>query len=473
MSMNFNRDPQAGSDALLDLNVLLARRGASNDGSEDTPVTTTLRAALTLIKAAMLAAGATQHYVATVAAGDVEIEWDLLNLDNLSPALRQRIAPAPTDGSPGDIVTVAGGGTSFTLTAAPTPPNVTTTVNGLMLAADKVKLNALDTVRQVARGGSARQVYTKQGPNDGDAAWETPVAGGGSTTLSGTIVSAVDDATAAEVILPEPSAAATWGAWTVLSTYTASAAGRHLVTAQAHGMAEKTADGTTWVDMVALGGGDRISAELRLLHQGTTDLGEVFNYVRNLPTNNLADTHEVFDLIATQYTLASGDTLTLQARYQQQLVGAQGDVGDANRRTAGRLRFPAGDVIMRVTNFGEIASANTPPPAHQVYILVRDTPAVPTIAEFKAGISSTSGSAVITGNYANTKDLRYINMWSEDQIGYISLSNVGLNPGENQLADFTEGRLLDGATNGYTYTNYDLYERALRTNPTISWRAQA
>lgn len=369
-------------------------------------------------------------------------------------------------GNTGVIFTYDDAGGTLTLAI----PEATTTAAGLLSNANLIKLNSLAANRQLPAGGTARQVLTKQDSVDYNAAWETLPQSGGSTTLSGTIASAVDNPTSADAIIAEPSAAATWSDWTDVATYTASAAGRHFVTAQVAGKAEKTTDNVAWADMIAANNGDRFFAGVRLLHQTADDIGGEYAYLRNMPPALMLDSGELLAMLTTQITLESGDTVKIQARYQQQLIGTQGNVGDPGYRTAARLRFIAGEVILHVTNFGEIHPSNTPPPAHQVYILVRDTAAVPTIAEFKAGISSTAGSARITGTYANTQDNRYINIWSEDELAYISLSNVGLTPGENQFDDYTEGRLLDGATNGYTYTGYDIYERALRNNPTLSWR---
>ena len=443
-----------------------------------------IEAILELVKALDIASAPSANH--SLIYDGSSLTWALVNVANLHATVVARLVRS--GGSAGDVYGIAadgttrewrpesGGATNLSVGARTattliiasdtgnnaTLPSASATEAGLQAAADKAKVDGLDTARQMPPGGTTGQALFKRSGNDFETEWR-PVSAGTTQTLSGAILSAVDDATTADVIIAEPSAAATWSDWVDLRVYTATAAGRHFVSGQLHGMLEKTEDGSTWVEFVPTGGGDRAGAELRLLYQTAGNLGEVFNYVRNVPSTQLTDVDEVFDLMTSQVTAASGATIKLQARYQQQLVGTQGNVGDAHRRTAGRLRFPSGDVVLRITNFGEVTATA---PTHQVYMVFGTTSAIPTPTEFQAGISSTTGSTVVTGQ-PQTTDLRYVNIWSAEQLQSLTFANNAPDPNEDQLPQLTAGRLVINGVNGYTYTGWAVYAETLNT--TIAW----
>ena len=473
--MNFPRDAVAGAPEHRDHLVQLVDKGA--DVNADTPVTITLEDFLGLLQAGDLASGATQHYVLGVGSGGA-IEWIEITQSSLVESLRNRIPPDPSGGSPGDSVRIDGAGNAYENYTPPALSNATPTRVGATGAAGSGNTAARGNHRHggvvgigdlsdvPALSGNAGRILEVNPTADAIVYAAKTTAPVTPRTLSGTLVSATDNPTTVDVILSEPSSAATFGDWTDLTTYITTAAGRHLVTGQLHGMLERTQDGTTWDAFVPVGGGDRAGAEIRLLYQTADDLGEVFNYIRNVPSSQLTDVDEAFDLLTSQVTAISGATIKIQARYQQQLVGTQGNVGDAHRRTAGRLRFPAGDITIRITNMGEVAT--TAPPTHQVYILYSDSATAPTAAEYQASSYSSTAGSLAVSDRPNTQAIQYMNIWSAEPIGHLTADNSVPDPNENLIGNFTAGRLVVNGVNGYAYTGWQIYAR--RGNGTWAWR---
>ena len=465
MTMNWGRTAEVATDDWLEWLVQLTERGAGADGSDDTPHTTTLRLALGRIKAAILASGATAHYSLIVSANGVDTEWDLLNFDNLAPALRNRINPE--SGTEGEFVRVAAGGRTYEISAI---PDATRTASGLMTASDKIKIDGVNLSRQMPQGGSSGQALTKIDATDYNAHWTTITQGGGTTNITGAFVSEADQDSAADVIIPEPSAAATWSDWVDLITYTTTAAGRHLVTGQVGGVVESQQGSSAWADIVAVGGGDRINAELRLLYQSADGLGEQSAYIRNLPASNLADTNKVMGLLASQITAVNAATIKIQARWQMQLTGSQGASTNVppNDRTAARLRFPTADVTIRVTNLGEVAHHNTPPPDHQTYLVFEDTPTGrPTDSELTGSQYKTTNGSLVVSDRPDTTTTTYPILWSEEQLTYVALSNTAPRSDENLLDEWVESRRTLDGDNGYYYTGNDGYERGWNATWTL------
>ena len=418
-----------------------------------------------------LSASAVQHIVGQMVAGNTEsgidVRYDAQNQKLNFTVSTQRSLEALQDiiaemftGNP--TLTYNDGAGTMTLSI----PDVTRTASGLMLAADKVKVDSLDPDLQVARGGTARQIYTKIDTTDGNAEWATMAAGGSAPThLTGTIVSFTKQTNPAPVIIGEPGTASTWTNWTTILTYTAAAAGVHQIQVTLDALLEGQASaGANWDTIVPVGGADRAWLHVEVVN-AATGLGASIIYERN--GGYRADDNNILATIMVQDELAANDVITFRARLSMQQVGAQGSGGTA--RVAARVNMMANHQHMRVLNQGEVAAHNTPPPTHQVYIVFNSAAnTVPTDTQLQGTTyKSTTGSVAVTDRPA-TQDTVYPYIWSAEQLTSLTLDNVGLVTPTNQLPDYTESRRTVDGVNGWVYSGDSLFSEVC--NDTWRWR---
>ena len=164
-----------------------------------------------------------------------------------------------------------------------TIPEATTSAAGLMPSADKTKLNSLDPDRQIARGGTAGQVYTKIDGDDYNAHWADAAAGGSSTPshLTGTIASHSERVDNAEVNIAEPTGIRTWTDWGDIYSYTipAGGAGVYLINSQINAKMQSQLGAAAWTDYESSGGGDRQIAETEIVATRGVDETVIANNV--------------------------------------------------------------------------------------------------------------------------------------------------------------------------------------------------
>lgn len=473
MTLNFNRNAEAGADAALDWLVQLVERGAANDGSDDVAHTYTLRTALARIVAASLASGATQHYVATVAAGDITIEWDLLNLDNLAPALRARILPELASGSAGRAVFVNAGETAYELRAIPQPSSgaptrvASTGAPGTQAAYSRgdhrhggvVNFLDLGDTPDSFTGQGSRQLEVNSG---GSAIIFAARTGGSTRTLNAGIADWDPLTNNAQVLVSEASAAETWTDWEDVYSHTVTTAGIQVAQANINGLVEaQNGASAPWNAIVPTSGGDRAAAQVRIINQ-TTQAGIVKEYIRN--GGYLADDNRVADTLVIMVDAALNDVLKVQVRYQTQLIGAQG--AGPTQRTASRLNIAANGSQFFVLNLGAVPPHSTPAPTHQFYMLFQTTAAQPTATEWEnATAESTTGSLTVSGRPAPNQPggdaLVYQGIWSADNITHLESSLTRPDPHENLLSFFpNSGRQVVDGVNGYAWWGYQIHTGA-------------